>query len=178
MALAREAGFRRPPPISWTSRYLFRRSGSCLTFANRDSSGLQTVTPIVVTPIDLAVVVHTHRPLRRRLDAIYDDTTELRGRRCTPDHGRSSRLVVGHCYAVICPDILCGPLFRCRVSRVTRALNHIGRHPITWPPPISGRDGKPRSDHNGVGNAGCMTPMRLGQLSMIQSNAILLHIEH
>ena len=38
LALARQAGFSRSQPISWSSRYLFRRSGSCLTFANRDSS--------------------------------------------------------------------------------------------------------------------------------------------
>ena len=54
----------------------------------------QTVQPIAFTPIDLAVVVHARTPLRRRLDAIYDDTTELRGRLCTPDHGRPAALLL------------------------------------------------------------------------------------
>ena len=54
----------------------------------------QTVQPIAFTPIDLAVVVHARTPLRRRLDAIYDDTTELRGRLCTPDCGRPAALLL------------------------------------------------------------------------------------
>ena len=54
----------------------------------------QTVQPIAFTPIDLTVVVHARTPLRRRLDAIYDDTTELRGRLCTPDHGRAAALLL------------------------------------------------------------------------------------
>ena len=54
----------------------------------------QTVQPIAFTPIDLAVVVHARTPLRRRLDAISDDATELRGRLCTPDHGRLAALLL------------------------------------------------------------------------------------
>ena len=178
MALAHEADFGRSPPISWTSRCLFWRSGSCLRFANRDSSA-ETDRP--------TNRFHPNRPGRRSTCPYAPATSagcHLRrhdGAPWPPVHTRSrpsSRLVVSHRHAVVCPDIHRGPLFRCLVSRVTRARNHIGRHPMIWPPPISGRDGKPRSDHNGVGNAGCMTPMRSGQLSMIQSNAILLHIEH
>ena len=159
-------------------RYLRGRSGSCLRFVNRDSSA-ETDRP--------TNRFHPNRPGRRSTCPYAPATSagcHLRrrdGAPWPPVHARSrppSRLLVRHRHAVICPDIHCGPLFRCRVSRVTRARNHIGRHPITWPPPISGRDGKPRSDHNGVGNAGSTTPMRLGQLVMIQSNAILLHIEH
>ena len=129
--------------------------------------------------------INMPRPARRHLQARCCCCHCRRGTNRAPwppgVHARSrppSRLVVRHRHAVICPDIHRGPLFRCLVSRVTRARNHIGRHSITWPPPISGRDGRPRSDHNGVGNVGCMTSLRLGQLNMIQSNAIPLHNEH